>query len=138
VELVSNDAVAGGIEMVKSIPDTECGIEADKDKLLQVFLNVLLNAIQATGSGGTIRTSIQIVDERVCIEFSDSGCGIGAEKLPKVFDPYFSTKKEGTGLGLALSKKIIEDHNGRISITSEEKHGTIVTLAFRRPQSYEP
>jgi two-component system sensor histidine kinase HydH len=138
VELVSNDAVAGGIEMVKSIPDTECSIEADKDKLLQVFLNVLLNAIQATGSGGTIRTSIQIVDERVCIEFSDSGCGIGAEKLPKVFDPYFSTKKEGTGLGLALSKKIIEDHNGRISITSEEKRGTIVTLAFRRPQSHEP
>ena len=102
--------------------------EGDQDKLTQVFLNLFLNGIQAMEEGGRLRVSTRCNKEEIIIEISDSGCGIPSELVEKVFEPYFTTKHEGTGLGLAMSAKIIQDHNGTMELESSEKRGTTVTV----------
>ena len=78
--------------------------------------------------GGRLRVSTRCNKEEIIIEISDSGCGIPSELVEKVFEPYFTTKHEGTGLGLAMSAKIIQDHNGTMELESSEKRGTTVTV----------
>jgi two-component system sensor histidine kinase AtoS len=104
-------------------------IEADGEALKQVVLNLVLNAIQATPEGGriTIRTGIRSPDE-VTISVRDDGIGIAPDDLEKVFDPFFSTKPTGTGLGLAMVRRIIDAHDGHIEINSTLGLGTDIAL----------
>ena len=103
-------------------------MEGDQDKLTQLFLNLCLNGIQAIGEGGKLSISTDCSAGDIIIEIADNGCGISPEVLDKVFEPYFTTKHEGTGLGLAMSARIIHDHNGSISLTSVENEGTTITI----------
>lgn len=129
--LVSMDAEAVGISIelapVPELPE----ILADRDKLNQVLLNLLLNGIQAMDQGGVLRLAAQVMNDHLEIRVSDSGCGIPEENQTKIFDPYFTTKPEGTGLGLAMSAKIIEEHGG--SIEFESKPGTGTTMIIHLP-----
>lgn len=104
-------------------------IEADGEALKQVVLNLVLNAIQATSDGGriAIRTSF-LPPDQVSISVRDDGVGIAPENLEKVFDPFFSTKPTGTGLGLAMVRRIIDAHDGHIGINSTLGFGTEITL----------
>ena len=104
-------------------------LKVDRDKIRQVFLNLLNNAIDAAKSSITI--SARPVDGFIEIIIADDGAGIREEHLVKVFDPFFTTKKGGTGLGLPICRKIIEDHEGSINIASSEGKGTTVTLLFK-------
>jgi signal transduction histidine kinase len=107
---------------------------ADQDKLKQVILNLLKNAIEATPPGGmmTIGTqgpSMQGPGEgHVRLSISDTGCGITPENRERIFDLFFTTKPRGTGLGLPICRRIVEDHGGRIAVEARPGEGTTFTV----------
>jgi two-component system nitrogen regulation sensor histidine kinase GlnL len=103
-------------------------INADRDKLIQVFLNLLNNAIDAAKSRITVTAGAP--KGRASIAVSDDGAGFKEEDMGRAFDPFFTTKKGGTGLGLPICRKIIEDHGGEIVLQSSPEKGTTVTVFF--------
>jgi len=104
--------------------------KVDPGKLKQVILNLFINAQQSMGSGGEliIRTDRQNKD--AVIQISDTGSGIAPEKLDSIFDAYYSTRPQGSGLGLPTAKKIVEAHNGTIAVASEPGKGTLFTVTL--------
>jgi signal transduction histidine kinase len=102
----------------------------DAGQIQQVFINILLNAIEAMPQGGALTLSSGIEDEMAAIQFTDTGIGIPEENLPKIFDPFFTTKKQGkgTGLGLSVSYGIIERHQGKLEVKSQVGKGTTFTV----------
>ncbi len=107
-------------EIEKGLPE----ISGDAQQLQQVFLNISLNAIQAMPDGGNLYVSIKKIEPYIKIDFRDTGAGISKENLEKLFTPFFTTKKEGNGIGLAISYRIIENHRGKISVESELNRGS--------------
>ena len=106
-------------------------VQGDKDKLKQVFLNLIGNSIEAMEQGGnlSIRTSLNI--DLVEISISDDGGGISQDNQERIFSPFFTTKKHGTGLGLSIAKRIIEDHKGSsFALKSAKGKGTTVTITM--------
>jgi signal transduction histidine kinase len=105
----------------------------DKNRLVQVFINIVSNAIQAMGEkGGDLSISINTADNEVRTSITDTGPGIPPDKLQKIFDPFYTTKDTGTGLGLSITKKIIDEHNGSIYIDSHLGEGTTFTICLPR------
>jgi len=111
-------------------------IEGDNDRLKQVILNILNNGIDALDGGGKLVLRSQLVGKWAEITITDTGYGIPKKIQEKIFDPFFTTKDQGTGLGLGISKRIIEDHNGMLSFESEEGKGTLFTITI--PTSISP
>ena len=103
-------------------------LRADPDMLLQVLLNLLRNSIDATPSGGTVTVSIRRAGAAVRIRVRDNGRGMTASERDRMFDPFFTTGKKGTGLGLAVSHQIVEQHEGHFEVDSSPGHGTTITL----------
>ena len=127
--LVVNDARKRHVQLTLHPPVAPIHINADGEKLRQAFLNIIINALQATPPGGNVIISTRDDQAKVCeISFRDTGHGIGAEKSGQIFEPFFTTKTHGTGLGLAITRKIIESHGGTIAVESEVGLGTIVTV----------
>ncbi|MCC5807669.1 MAG: PAS domain S-box protein [Opitutales bacterium] len=106
----------------------------DRDQVKQVFFNLLKNARQAMGKGGVIKVRVFSDDDEVYVQFGDTGKGIAEEDLPRVFQPYFTTRKGGHGLGMMICERIMRAHGGRIGIDSRRGVGTVVTLEF--PQKH--
>jgi two-component system sensor histidine kinase HydH len=106
-------------------------IMADKDMLYQAFLNILINAMQAMPGGGDIQINITAENDLMEIQFLDKGQGIAEEIAIKIWDPFFTTKEKGTGLGLGIVKNIIESHNGVIRIDNRSNKGVAVTVELR-------
>ncbi|WP_110926563.1 ATP-binding protein [Bacillus massiliglaciei] len=105
-----------------------CWIEGDREALLQVFMNLYRNALEANQSCALkIKIQIDISDVKLKIQFCDNGGGIEAKNMDGIFDPYFTTKEEGTGLGLSVSRKIIEYHKGTIEVCNGRK-GAVFTI----------
>ncbi|RFU65350.1 PAS domain S-box protein [Peribacillus glennii] len=104
--------------------EEEILVSCDENRLKQVFLNFLKNGMEAMPNGGMIEVSIQKKDGEVQISITDNGVGIPAEKLKRLGEPFYTTKKTGNGLGLMVSFKIIESHNGRVIVESELNKGT--------------
>jgi len=96
--------------------------------LYQSFLNVFINAMQAMPGGGTINVEISAAENIVTINFDDEGRGIDDSVIEKIWDPFFTTKEMGTGLGLGIVKNIIESHGGSIQILNLEQVGARVTV----------
>jgi two-component system sensor histidine kinase HydH len=130
ITLIRVDADAAGVVIEADFCPPPDLVHADQDKLSQVFLNLLLNAIQAMNGGGSLKITTMAGQGQLSCRVEDSGCGIAAELLPKVFDPYMTTKSGGTGLGLAMSVKIVEEHGGRIDISSTAGQGTTVVVTL--------
>ncbi len=114
------------IEIRSHFPDTNVLISADRDKIRQVLLNLWLNSMAAIKKKGKIDITCNVNQKQnmSVIEFKDNGCGIKSENLSHVFDPYFTTRKTGTGIGLSIVHSIIDAHNGKIEVMSEENKGT--------------
>jgi two-component system, NtrC family, sensor histidine kinase HydH len=130
VSLITVDAQSSGVSVILDT-DTEIpDVFIDPDRFKQVLLNLLLNAVQAMPGGGELRVSSAWVEGEVEITIRDSGVGIDPENLGRVFDPYYTTKNNGTGLGLALSLKIVEEHGGQLTIVSEPGEFTEVRLTL--------
>jgi signal transduction histidine kinase len=113
-------------------------VEHDSDQIHQVLLNLLLNAVQAMEQTGTVRVEISSREDCACVVVSDDGRGIPAHNLPNIFRPFYTTKGNGTGLGLSLARRIVEDHHGRIDVSSVLGKGSefTVLLPFRVPTAH--
>jgi signal transduction histidine kinase len=114
-------------------------VEHDSDQIHQLLLNLLLNAVQAIDGAGVIRVEISLLKSDAAITVVDTGRGIAPEHLPNIFRPFYTTKGNGTGLGLSLARRIAEEHHGRIEVTSEVGKGTkflvVLPLEQTTPQS---
>jgi len=130
LRLVANEAKLAGVHCELSLNGTVPPIRGNPHDLQQVFLNLVLNAIQAMPNGGTVRVSAACHDDCVRVDVSDEGNGIPAERLDEIFDPFFTTKDigQGTGLGLSVSRSLVEKHEGRITVTSEPGEGTTFSV----------
>jgi PAS domain S-box-containing protein len=103
-------------------------IECDEDRLKQVFLNFVKNGIEAMPNGGELTVKVSVENNQVQISIQDTGVGIPQDKLKKIGEPFYTTKKEGNGLGLMVSFKIIESHQGKVYIESEQNKGTTFNI----------
>ncbi len=117
-----------GISVEHNLDGRPLALRADPDLLYRVFLNIFINALQAMEGGGTIRLTAGEDQEAFTVEIRDTGPGISEENLPKLFNPFFTTKEKGTGLGLSIVKKLVEAHNGGIEVASALDEGTRVML----------
>jgi signal transduction histidine kinase len=107
-------------------------IQADADQLKTCFSNLAINAVQAMPEGGALTITLHPRSSNVEVQFADTGHGIAPESLEHLFEPYFTTKEKGTGLGLALTKKLIEDHGGRVTVDSKLGVGTTFAVTLPR------
>ena len=121
------------IELQKS-PDLP-EVEHDSDQIHQVLLNLLLNAVQSIEGKGTVRVEIGARNGHASVVVGDTGRGISAQNLSNIFRPFYTTKGSGTGLGLSLARRIVEEHHGRIEVNSEVGKGSKfeVLLPFQMP-----
>lgn len=132
VTLTGNDARERGIRLVLEPTTGDAEVKGDGEKLRQAFLNIVINALQATPAGGSVTISIRQTASDHEIRFRDSGTGIDGDALEKIFEPFYTTKPDGTGLGLAITRKIIEGHGGTLEVESEVGKGT--TVVVRLPE----
>jgi len=110
-------------------------VEHDSGQVHQVLLSLLLNAVQAMDGAGTVRVEIGSQKSYASVVVSDTGRGISPQNLPNIFRPFYTTRGDGTGLGLSLAQRIVEDHHGRIEVSSVVGHGSrfTVLLPFQMP-----
>ncbi len=113
-----------GIRVITDYPDDLPPIQVVSDQIKQVFLNLVLNAVEAMPEGGDLSISAQQVNGMIQIQFSDTGVGMEPEVQAHLFEPFFSTKSEGTGLGLAVSHEIVTRHGGRLDVVSSPGEGS--------------
>lgn len=125
-------ATREGIELVYNAPNLPAPMDGDPDRIKQVFVNILDNALKYTKQGGKIVVSAEVKDDRITTVFSDTGCGISADDLPHVKEKFYKTNMtvHGSGIGLAVVDEIIKLHNGSFDIDSVLGKGTTVTIAF--------
>jgi signal transduction histidine kinase len=107
-------------------------VKADRNQVKQVFFNVIKNAMEAMTSGGRLHIKARADDDFVFLQFGDTGKGIPQDDIPRLFEPFHTTKKTGHGLGLMIVQRIMRDHSGQVGIDSREGVGTVVTLQFPR------
>ncbi|MFQ5631202.1 MAG: GAF domain-containing protein, partial [bacterium] len=128
-ELIASRAVRNHVEVVKDDSTSKIRLRVDAGRMIRAFFNIMSNAIDAMQDGGSLTIMARQNRNSVEIDFADTGPGIPAEILNKVMSPLFSTKSEGYGLGLALSKRIVEtDHQGKLTLKSKEGQGTTVCI----------
>ena len=132
LHILGNEFKLRHIEVDKHLSKEMPNIFLDENQIHQVFVNLLLNAIQAIGEKGTITIASHLSTDRKCIrvEVSDTGCGIPEEDKPKIFEPFFSTKPKGTGLGLWVTYALIQKHRGELYVISEPGQGTQFIAEF--------
>jgi two-component system sensor histidine kinase HydH len=118
--------VAIDLKIAPSLPP----LRADRNYLKQLLLNLIINGVQAMPSGGKLM--IEVIAKREFLEVNviDSGTGIKADELDKIFQPYFTTKTSGSGLGLAIARRIAEAHGGKLSVTSEPGRGSCFSVSL--------
>lgn len=119
-----------GIEVEAELPAATPVIMGDRNQLKQVFFNLVKNAMEAMQAGGRLSVKVKSDDDSVYAAVADTGTGIKAEDLAKLFQPYHTTKVTGHGLGLMIVQRILRDHGGHVGIESKEGVGTVVTLQF--------
>lgn len=130
LKLIQGDAESLAVTVRREIEPGQQKLWVDRDRINQVLLNIYLNSLQAMEQGGELRVTVRGRDRESGTEIvvQDSGCGMTPEVLERAFDPYFTTKGDGTGLGLAMVQRIIDEHGGSIRISSRQNQGTTVTL----------
>lgn len=130
LRIITYEAEAANIKITLDIDPELPTLNADLDRLNQVLLNLYINAIQAMENGGELQVQARQKGSDLIIKVSDTGTGIDLEDQKHIFDPYFTTKSKGNGLGLAIAYKIVENHNGSIQVTSMENFATTISLAL--------
>lgn len=119
-------------------PPAAVALRADPDLLIQVLINLLQNALAATPAGGEIRLAARATQDGALLQVSDSGKGMSEQELAHMFDPFFSGRKGGTGLGLSVVHQIVEQHHGRIEVVSEPGKGTDIQVFLPRSDDAPP
>ena len=129
LDLEEESAKGRGIEIVRNLADDGCVAIGDREKLKQVTINIVVNALEAMKQGGVLTATVQPSGDRVLMSFADNGPGIEPDVLASVFDPFFTTKEAGTGLGLSIVRKIVDQHGGEVTMESERGHGARVIVS---------
>lgn len=132
IVLVQQQAVERNITIEKELDDTIDFIYGDADQIKQVILNIVLNAFQAIENDGRVTFRSRASNERILVEIHDNGKGISPEARGHLFELYYTTKEDGSGIGLAISRNIMQAHDGRITFESAEGKGTVFILDFPR------
>jgi len=138
VRLLAESIEKTDIEIITDFEIDEAPFHGEEKRLQQSFLNILLNAMQALGSAGTIKVSVAKRGKNYRITFEDDGPGIAAKDIDRIFEPFFTTKPAGSGLGLAIVKKVIDDHDGTLDVKSAEGAGTSVVVTLPASTADEP
>jgi len=112
-------------------------IEADPQQLKQALVNIIKNAIDATPSDGRITVSVAQRDGATTVTVRDTGCGMDEQTRDRAFDLYFTTKERGLGIGLAITRRIIDDHHGEITLGANKPQGATVTVRLPNRRSHE-
>ena len=131
---VADEAEAGGVAVEVEAPDVCTPVLVDSELIQHVFLNLASNAVQAMPHGGTlaIRTlEPDVGSQYVCVKFADTGVGIQADDASRVFDPFFTTRADGVGLGLAAARRLVEAQGGYITVESTPGSGACFTVYLR-------
>ena len=131
-EFFSPEVESSGIHLKLDLGEGLPVVHGDPEQLRQLFLNLLLNARDATDKGGIITISTWKTPRRVHIAVSDTGCGIEKKELERIFEPYITSKEKGTGVGLAIVRRIVMDHSGSIRVESNIGEGTTFTVSLPR------
>ena len=130
LRLIAAEAKDKSVEVDVNTKEDLPQVPVDPDKVKQVLLNIFLNALAAMPSGGRLSVDLTFQNNCLAVTVSDTGEGISGENLPRIYDPYFTSKPAGTGLGLAIVQKIMEAHGGTVRVESLAQKGTTVTLRF--------
>ncbi len=134
LQLAANQVRLARVKVRGEVEENVPAVYGDRHQLTQVFLNLVLNALDAMAGGGTLTITVEKSEDGNCVDiaFADTGAGIQEQHLHSIFDPFFSTKKhaKGTGLGLSVSKGIIEQHGGDIRVETELGAGTTFTVSL--------
>lgn len=130
IKLIAVDAQKNKISVEFDADKNLPGMEVDPDKIKQVLLNIFLNSLAAMKEGGKLTIQFALTTDNLTLIISDTGKGIEEMNLPRIYDPYFTSKPAGTGLGLAIVQKIMEAHGGKINVESKVSLGTTVYLHF--------
>jgi len=134
MEVLGESAQDAGVEIVtESAPDLPL-INADAERIKQVVLNLAKNSVEAMPDGGRLTLRLWSDAQHVGLDIEDTGAGIADDDLAHLFEPFFTTKQHGSGLGLAVTKRIVEQHGGAITAHSELHRGT--TFRIRLPQHF--
>jgi two-component system, NtrC family, sensor histidine kinase HydH len=128
IELLAPVIAQAGAKVDKAYPEAERKVNADPNQLRQVFLNLILNAVQAMRAGGRMTLGVRQESGSTRVVVRDTGPGIPSDKLRQVFEPFYSTKPGGTGLGLPIAQRIVAEHGGRLKIESTPAEGTTATV----------
>jgi signal transduction histidine kinase len=124
---------------VKTSFNGNATVRTDPEQISRVFANIIANAVQAMNAmGGELSIETGEEGDFLSIKFGDSGCGIPAENLDKIFEPLFTTKPKGIGLGLAISKRLIEENGGTIEVTSQTGQGSTFTVKLPLEKRSQP
>lgn len=129
LDLVKVKAEKDGVKILYQRGDIP-RLSVDPELLKTCILNIILNAFQSMPEGGNLAISAKTSEGNVRIIIQDSGIGVSKENLPKLFDPFFSTKSKGLGLGLAMTKRVAEEHGGKVIFQSEEGKGSAITISL--------
>jgi hypothetical protein len=135
VMLARQQVLSKPIQIEFTPGDDLAEVDHDSDQIHQVLLNLLLNAVQAIEGAGLVRVAVFAKDGFANITVSDTGPGIAPEHLPNIFRPFYTTKGNGTGLGLSLARRIVEEHHGRIEVASSSGKGTTFSVMLPMQQT---
>jgi signal transduction histidine kinase len=130
VTLFQGEAASRGITLYAEIAPEPPLIDMDGERLTQAIINIMKNGIQAMDQGGTLRIQTRSLKNRVEVIIADSGAGIPADQMEKIFNYYYTTKKDGVGLGLPIAHRIIEAHGGQLKVESRAGRGTTMTISL--------
>ena len=130
LDLCARQAADRGVLLKSELPENDIFITADADQIKQVLLNLVLNSIDACESGGAVRVTAEQKDDNVWLSIIDTGSGMNEEDRARLFEPFFTTKPSGTGLGLAVSRRIVEKHGGHIKVKTKSGEGTEFTVVL--------
>jgi signal transduction histidine kinase len=124
IDFFAPQAAAHQVRVHASLMDQDLTANLDANLFKQALLNMMLNAVQAMPNGGELIIRTAVHDSTLILDVADTGVGIPPSQIPHLFEAFYTTKKGGTGLGLAMTRRIIEEHGGHISVWSEPGHGT--------------
>lgn len=127
-----------GVNLIHNLDQRPYPLKADPQLLYRGFLNILMNAVQASQEGDQVAVHLEDGGDHYRVEVVDTGCGIPDKHMKRIFDPFFSTKDKGSGLGLSIVKNIVEGHKGSLSIQSREGEGTRVEVILPKEPASPP
>ncbi|WP_175596733.1 ATP-binding protein [Bacillus sp. MRMR6] len=135
ISLLGVEASLHNVQINVNLPKKDLLIECEPNQLKQLFINIIKNAIEATNNSGTVSIALEQIEDNIFITIKDNGCGISKDRLEKIGEPFYSSKEKGTGLGLTVSSKIVQSHEGTIRFDSEINQGTTVSISLPKSQA---